>query len=361
MPMTKADLDKVFAKAIRLADGRYRASASLFLAGKPIGPFRYEETRDDDPNDIIAHEDRRELRASQVLAAWTNHFDAREQNTLDTFVTVEGKGGYIQHNILDFGDCFGSIWEPPMMGRRIGHSHYFAADHIFEDFITLGLIKRPWDENRFGPSGKVFAYYKVADYHPSEWRPGYPNPAMLRMTERDAAWMARIVARMTPAHVKAMIASARIQDPAIEKELTRIVLGRRQRTLGRYLSRVSALTDPTVLPEGGGASLCVDDRGVSGETFPLASRKYGARAFVGDRLEPTALAPTRLRPRLCVQLPPVPGATPKVPGYLIVDLYAWTGSETRVPARVHLYHLGGGDYRVVGLERPYHNDPPKLD
>ncbi len=52
------------------------------------------------------------------------------------------------------------------------------------------------------------------------------------------------------------------------------------------------------------------------------------------------------------------GASTANPGYLIVDMYAYTGSENHAPARVHLYHLGGVDFKVVGLERPYANDPP---
>ena len=72
----------------RLADGRVRVTASRYLAGRPIGPFRYYGTRTDDPNDVIPHENRRELRGLRLFAAWTNHDDTRAHNTQD--VTVHG-------------------------------------------------------------------------------------------------------------------------------------------------------------------------------------------------------------------------------------------------------------------------------
>ena len=33
--------------------GKYRAVASFYLAGQPLGPFRYFGVRTDDPNDIV--------------------------------------------------------------------------------------------------------------------------------------------------------------------------------------------------------------------------------------------------------------------------------------------------------------------
>ncbi|HHH27443.1 MAG TPA: hypothetical protein ENK57_03705, partial [Polyangiaceae bacterium] len=234
VPMTMADLDKVFDKAVRLPDGRYRASSSLILAGKPIGPFRYEGARDDDPNDVVPHEDRRELRGHFLLAAWTGHTDSREQNTLDMFVKTSDDRGFIRHHIIDFGDCLGSAWEPPMMGRRIQHSSYFDAPEILQDWITLGLIQRPWDRLRFGPSGKVFGYFDIEELDPEEWEPGSPNPAMLARTERDVAWMARIMARFTTDQLRAVIETAHMKDEFLEQELLRLLEGRKHKLLARY-------------------------------------------------------------------------------------------------------------------------------
>ncbi len=176
-PLSNKHLDKVFDKALRLPDGRYRANMSLFVEGKPIGPWRYQGTRDDDPNDVVNHEDRRELRGMEVLAAWINHFDSREMNTLGTFV-ADGGRGYVRHNMIDFGDCFGSIWEPPLLGRRIGHAYYLDFPYLMEDLLTFGTIERRWDVARFGASGPVFGYFDVATFDPDKYRPGYPNPGL---------------------------------------------------------------------------------------------------------------------------------------------------------------------------------------
>lgn len=358
--MTEADLDTIFSKAVRLPDGRYRGSTSLFLDGKPLGPFTYQGKRCDDPNDVIPHEDRRELRGSKLLAAWTNHFDSREQNTLTMWIEESKQGGYVRHNIIDFGDCFGSIWEPPMLGRRIGHSSYLDPQHVAEDFVTLGIPTRPWDVATFGKTGKVFGYYDVELFDPEAWHPGYPNPAMSRMSERDAAWMARIIAQFTEVHIRAMVATGKIQDAAIEAELIRVLLGRRDKILARYLTRLSPLAFPRVQIVEGKARLCMRDLAVQSGTFAAAARRYSTRAWLTKDLQ-SATAPYVERighSTVCTVLPAVSGASASSPRYLVVDVVAVTGSQQPAPARVHLYHLGGHDFRVVGFERPDDDRPP---
>ena len=83
-PFTQSDLDAVLERAARNADGTYRSGRGRQLPGKILGPFRYEGTRSDDPNDIVPHEERRELRALRVFGAWTNLTDLKAGNTLDT-------------------------------------------------------------------------------------------------------------------------------------------------------------------------------------------------------------------------------------------------------------------------------------
>ena len=106
-PMTRRDLTEILLKVSQSPDGRYRATASLALAGRPVGSPRYYGTRTDDPNDIVPHEHRRDQRGLHVIDARLNHDDSRAINNLDTVVTENGRS-FIRHYQLDFGSTLGS-------------------------------------------------------------------------------------------------------------------------------------------------------------------------------------------------------------------------------------------------------------
>jgi hypothetical protein len=85
-PMTQSDVREMLERADRRPDGSYRTAAGRALPGKLLGGFKYQGTRPDDPNDIVPHEHRRELRALRVFGAWTNLTDMKAGNTLDTII-----------------------------------------------------------------------------------------------------------------------------------------------------------------------------------------------------------------------------------------------------------------------------------
>jgi len=368
VPMTWAILAPAFEKATRLPDGRYRGASSQFLPGIPLGPWRYEGTRDDDPNDVIPHQDRRELRGAYVLAAWVNHFDSREQNTLAMWIREsdeEGAPGYVRHNFIDWGDSFGSLWAWDGISRRLGHSSYFDLKHVLEDFVSFGLIDRPWRDAEQGPTGETLGYFGVERFDPAVYRPGYPNPAFLAADDHDKAWMSRIVAGISEDDVRAIVDQAEIQDPLVEEELKRILVGRRERILRTFFRELSPLTRPRVVSSDDGPLLCAEDLVIAAGLMEWEERPYWSRAWRhvgGDDLETVETGRlVRRRPHhLCVGLPGRDDATADEPHYFIVDLMGlWsTDDEKARPLRVHLYQVGPVDFRVAGVERPTELDPP---
>ena len=130
-----SDIEDVLRRSHRSPDGAYRAIAARAVPGKPLGGFRYYGTRPDDPNDIVPHEHRRELRALKVFGAWTNLTDMKAGNTLDTLVTADGRGT-VRHYLQDVGSTFGTGanaphdydegWEAALRRR----SHVKAALHL---------------------------------------------------------------------------------------------------------------------------------------------------------------------------------------------------------------------------------------
>jgi len=356
-PFDEARLKELLARASH-RDGLVRMVASQWLPGKPIGPYKYDGLRADDPNDVIPHEDRRELRGGRLVAAWLAHFDSREQNTMDVFLPLDPakkKGpGYVRHYIIDLGDCFGSVWTDDRISRRLNHSYALDVPYLTEDFLTLGAIERPWERAR---KGALFGYFSARDFDPELWRGEYPNPAFGRMTEGDGAWMARILARFDEGLVRAAVAVGKY-EPDHERYLAETLLARRMAILRRYLSRLSPIGEVQV----NAAGLCGVDLARLTEVVPNESTSFRARAYRGADHQPTRALrlASEATPRVCVELPHQSFAAGVAPDdarrYVIVDL---DNGYARGPLRAHLYDLGPSlGYRLVGIERPEDASPP---
>ena len=246
-PFDQKALDAILAHCPKRG-GLVRMQASAWLGGYSLGAFRYVGVRPDDPNDVIPHEDRRDLRGLRLLDAWLERHDERAGNTLDSWVADrpenrDGSPGHVIHSHLDTSECFGSQWAWDQITRRLGHSYIVDWGDIAGDFVSLGTRMRPWEAVERAKGHEIFGYFNVQDFVPDEWKNEYPNAAFSRMTERDGAWMARILARFTPDLVGALARLAEFSDPGNTTFLERVLEGRLERILERYLTRLSPITD----------------------------------------------------------------------------------------------------------------------
>jgi hypothetical protein len=332
---------------------RTRMQASKWLPGLAIGPFRYVGSRGDDPNDVVPHEDRRELRGSRLLAAWLNHWDAREQNTMDVWLAGDAKHprsspGYVRHYIIDTSDVVGGGLEAPAATLRLGYTDLLSLIDIGLDFVSVGLIERPWDRAKPMPGREKFGVFSVLDFDPSRWRGLYPNPAMRRMTERDGAWMARIIARFTPDDIRAITSAGRFADPGDAEYLATVLIERRRRILTRYLMRLSPIASVHAV---GADQLCATDLARAAGVmqadhfhYRIVERGAGQQVKLAATVGPDGLV--CFHPRSLA----APGPADDAPDRIVI--FEITNGTSAGALDVHTYDLGARGMFVVGLRRP---------
>ena len=245
---TRRDLDDVLRRAARQPSGKYRALVSRFAAGRPLGNFRYYGTRPDDPNDIVRHEHRRELRAARVFGAWLNHDDSRGVNSLD-MLEPNAAGGAIKHYMFDFGSILGS-GTVFAQARRAGYEYIYEHAPGWRTLATLGFSLRPWMLIDYPDVPRSVGRLEGDAFEPESWKPEYPNTAFDNMRPEDAFWGARIVSRFSDEAIRAIVEKARYTDPEATRYLTEVIIKRRDKVVRRWLTGVNPVVDLTLAGDG---------------------------------------------------------------------------------------------------------------
>jgi len=348
-PMRLEDLDALMGAVDREADGTYRVVASKALEGTPIGRIRFFGTRADDPNDIVPHEDRRELRGYGVFAAWLNHVDAKAINSLDTLVTENGRS-FVRHHLLDFGSALGS--------GALGPAAYYAgAENMLEPrsigtrMTAFGFARPGWSRQAFYEAPSIGRLpLSNHDFDPSGWKPTVPNRAFLQARDDDRFWAARKLMALRTEHLRAAVAAGQFGDPASEAFLVKALAERRDAIARAYLTAVNPIADPVLSTDG---ILTFENVAVDHDVA-RAPREYRARWFVFDNAtgETTLIGETASHSTTL----DAPADFPCRAGvYLKVQLRsegavnpAW---EKPVDA---FFRMVGGEWRLIGFERMPH-------
>ncbi|MCC6391347.1 MAG: hypothetical protein IT167_12160 [Bryobacterales bacterium] len=232
--MTRRDLLEILLKVPLTRDGRYRATASLAIAGKPLGPPRYFGTRSDDPNDIVPHEHRRDLRGLAVIDAWLDHDDSRAINNFDALVKDRGVQ-YIRHYELDFGSTLGSGTEKPNSPRS--GAYHFSWKESAAELFSLGLYIPYWAKARY-PDYPSIGRFEWKVFDPEKWVPEYPNPAFLNRLPDDEFWGAKLVTAFTDDEIRAIVGTGELSDKEAEAYLLQCLIERRNKIGKTYFAKV---------------------------------------------------------------------------------------------------------------------------
>jgi hypothetical protein len=212
--------------------------ASLLIAGKPVGPFQYHGTRGDDPNDLIDHEHRRDLRALRTFCAWLGHDDSKALNSLDV-LTEEGGTPFVKHYLIDFGASLGSA---SFMANspRDGNVYLFDWKSSASQFFTLGLYAPKWQHAKY-PAIPAAGRFEYEVFDPERWVGDYPSTAFHNENPADRAWAARKISTFTDEEIRAIVSMGQYTDPAAEEWVARCLIERRNKIVKAFLTGTAGL------------------------------------------------------------------------------------------------------------------------
>ena len=340
--MQRSDVTWLLSRADRDADGSSRVILSKATPGRPVGRITFHGTRADDPNDVVPHEHRRELRGYFVFAAWLNHVDAKGINSLSSLVTENGRS-FIRHYLLDFGSALGSA----AVGPREGWEGYEALveqpGEIGARVLSLGFKIPKWRTQDYFESPAIGRLPRDhSEWDPQSWWPHITNAAFRHMRSDDTFWAATKIAAISDDMIKAAVTEAKFDNPAAEAFLAKAISDRRLRILQAFLPKVNPLVDLAI----------TDGR--------LTFRNLAVEAAVADRVpgysalwytfdnagDKATLVATTEETQSPLPMPQMPASE-----FIKVDISAVGGPEpwTR-PISAYFRKISAG-WALVGLER----------
>ncbi|MBK7580573.1 MAG: hypothetical protein IPI67_10250 [Myxococcales bacterium] len=313
------------------------ASAPLWVAvrwplGANLGPTDMTYTRSDDPNDRIAHRDRRTLRALGVVAAWLDLRELGPTRLVDAYVGAPGRG-HVRHFVVGLHDALGAAALAP------SHSHETAVGPVrgstVENLFTLGL-RRP-AERRANPARTLRVLSPVVNTH---YELGHPYEPVNRLLASDGYWIAKRLEQIPSALLKESVRAAEFSAPELERHVLHALEARRRKLVSYWFAQVT----PCEVESVHGRTLTFTDRALRARLESPAITRYEVR-FLGE--DGRELSPPR---RLRTQTHQLVLEAPELASdYIVVRLTA-ERRGTRVPRAFEAHFKAeGGELRLLGV------------
>jgi len=172
-----------------------------------------------------------------VIASWINHWDMKEENSLDMYVEENGRK-FLRHYLIDFGSTLGGGKLP----MEYFHGREYAVDfnNMVKEVFTLGIFKAPDEKEGVLISPQV-GIFSANDFHPDHWKTSYPVMPFLNMTDEDAFWATRIILSFTEPELRSIVETAQYTDPRDTDYVLRILLERRRIVAEHWLRQINPI------------------------------------------------------------------------------------------------------------------------
>lgn len=259
-PLTAQDVAEQLRGVREESDGRIRVLASRYIDGTPVGGYPSEGTRHDDPNDIIPHELRRDLRGMLPIDAWLDAVDVTEGQFVDAYVEDHGRH-YVKHYAVDFGKSLGAMGTIAHDWWR-GYAYRVDFPKMLHALFTLGLSDRWW-EFRDGPTTMrgVSSLFDVGSFQPKHWHPDTPGFVAFHDADRfDQFWGTAIVAAFTRPQLEAAIAAGKLSDPRSSTYLVDTLIARQRILAATWFTEVNPLVRFATSVDN---AVCFDDLAIA--------------------------------------------------------------------------------------------------
>jgi hypothetical protein len=299
----------------------YRVVALRLPPGVDLGPTAPSTSRFDDPNDRVAHRDRRTLRALKAMAAWLaiTRFDS---HTLRDIYVGRSGAGHVRHYVAGLDGALGAdavVREADCDGER-------AAPSPWVRLVTLGLYQKRslTPTSTECPSMGALSDDVDLDAFSTSFEP------MSRALPGDLYWAAKRLAQLTEADLDAAVAAGQLSDPLSRARIHAAIARRKVSVIARGLSLVT----PLEVVRLDGATIHARDEAVRLGYAASADARYEIQAVddAGKRVgQPTLVRGTGAD--VAITLP----AKALARGYAILHVTAiYKGQRAPRPVEIHL-------------------------
>ena len=266
------DIDVFLDDVARDPERGYRATA-IRIPGSwegLLGPYQVFGVRTDDPNDIVPHEHRRDLRGLFVFSSWLNHNRMGAVYTLDTLM-IRDDVPIIRHNLVDFYATLGSGGTEPKKSFR-GNEKTYDFNQTLKNLPGMGIYSPKWQRANY-PKFRSVGHFEYETFEPEKWKANTTIAPFANRLPDDTYWAAKQVMEFTDNDIRAIVSTGRYSDPEAEAWIAKCLIERRDRIGATYFAKVLPLDNFEVR----GRELDFDDLEIkSGFTGPANTVFNGA-------------------------------------------------------------------------------------